>query len=165
MSRELRIERHLRHLATSLEANRDQFPVPEAYLSLVVPTVDSFGTSRAPELVVEDEAGGVGNIEVQHGPVPAETVRFYLSAMVEHDDGAMHFLQLGRIIPTGATFPFVGIADARNVPATQSVAESRFYVPPGGFAAARVEAIGAGAQMTLRVLFVDLPVGEYSLLR
>lgn len=164
MSRELRIERAFDHLATELRANRDQFPIPEAYLSLLLPVLDAFGTSRAGEIAYAEILGGLGNVEVTHGPVPDGFVRKYLSVEYWHQDAVNRFLRAGRVVPVSSGFPFVAVRDAVGVPANQELAVRNLYVPAGGFAAVRADAMGAGAQTIVRVVYVDVRTGEYSLL-
>ncbi len=161
MARLLRIQRAIRWMAKTLTANRDALPFPAGITDQINPVIDVFGSQRIGEVQFEIVLGGVGNLEVTHGPIEAETVRQYLSMQYESDDAAGVNLVAGRVVPTGAGFPFAAMADEVTAPGNRIFAVRNFTVPPLGFAAVQADAMAAGAQMTLTLLWIDTPLGEY----
>ncbi len=161
MARLLRISRAIRWMAKTLTANRDFLPFPEGMTDQINPVISVFGSQRMGEVQFEVVLGGVGNIEVTHGPVENDTVRQYLSMQYESDDAAGVSLVAGRVIPTATGFPFAAMQDQVVAPANQIFAVRNFTLGPGSFAAVQATAMAAGAQMTLAVLWIDAPLGEY----
>lgn len=151
-------------VATALRTFRER-PLPSTYTTESRPTFDIFGTSRLPEYGVEVIAGGVGNIEVTGARVATDRWRQYLSASVSHDDAAVgfaEFISFIRVVqdPT-LGFPQIPFAVSRIALTDGDVfAVRNASVPPDGRIGASIPAIGAGAQMTLRTLFVEYSIGE-----
>jgi len=150
-------------VATALRTFRER-PLPSTYTTESRPTFDLFGTSRLPEYTVEVIAGGVGNIEVFGSRIDTDKWRQYLSASVSHDDVVSQFLTFIRILqdPT-LGFPQLPFDTSRIALAAGELFSVRnVSVPPDGRIAATIPAIAAGAQMTLRTLFVEYAIGEPS---
>lgn len=142
---------------------------PDAFLSTLLPTVDIFGTQRLDEETFQQVLGGPGNLEVAHGAVPADRVRLYTAAELSHDDAAnTRWIRIGRIIAvSGAAFNFVGLTDAQLRPAATSpdagqgaIAARAIWIGPGGRIAGRVDSLVPGAQLALRLSWVELVLGE-----
>ncbi len=161
MARLLRIERAIRWMATTLTANRDALPFPEGITNQINPTIDIFGSQRVAEQQIETVQGTLGLIEITHGPTPEGSVRYYLSMEFEHDDPIDRRLRPGRIIPTGAGFPFAAFGDSELTTVFQQLAVRNFTVGPGAFAAVRASAIAAAARMVMTVVWIEMPLGEY----
>ncbi len=164
MARLLRIERAIRWMAKTLVANRDPLPFPKGMTDQLNPIIDAFGSQRMGEVQVETIQGGLGAVEVTHGPVPDDRVRFYLSMEFDSDDagvGAPRRVRPGRVFPTAAGFPFAGMQDEVLATAGEFFAVRNFTVSPRGFAACTANAMGAGARMTITVVWIETPLGEY----
>ncbi len=161
MARLLRIQRAIRWMAKTLTANRDALPFPAGITDQINPTISIFGSQRIAEVQFEIVLGGLSNIEVTHGPVEAETVRQYLSMQYESDDAAGVNMVAGRVVPIATGFPFAAMSDEVTAPANRIFAVRNFTVGPGAFAAVQADAMAVGAQMTLTVLWIDTPLGEY----
>jgi len=151
-------------VATALRTFRER-PLPSTYTTESRPTFDLFGTHRLAEYKVEVIAGGVGNIEVFGSRTATDRWRQYLSASVSHDDGTpgfSAFLTFNRIVqdPT-LGFPLLPFEESRIALLAGDVfAVRNVSVPPDGRIGVRIPSIGAGAQMTLRTLFVEYSIGE-----
>ncbi len=161
MVKEIRIERALDWLATSLVANRTENPIPEAYWSSILPTVEIFGTQRAAEMLT-GFGSELGAIEVSGNVCPPGRVRHFVSMEYGHDDGVNHLLTAGRIITDASGFPFIAFRDAVSVGAGESLAARNFTCGPGQFAAVRADAMGGAASLSIAVLFIEMPLGEYT---
>jgi len=151
-------------VATALRTFRER-PLPSTYTTESRPTFDLFGTSRLPEYGVEVIAGGVGNLEVTGARIATDKWRQYLSASVSHDDlavGFAEFLTFIRIVqdPT-LGFPQLPFQESRvALGPAELFAVRNVSVPPDGRIGVSIPQIGAGAQMTLRTLFVEYSIGE-----
>ncbi len=156
----LRIERAIDWLATALTANRDSNPIPEGFWSAVMPTVEIFGSQRAAEIQAAVVIGGLGGLEIVHSVVPAGRVRHYLAMEYLHFDGVNHRLVPGRTFTTDTGFPFVAMRDGIDVAAVETLAVRNFTVGPRSRAAAQTPAMGGGARMELRLVWVEFPLGE-----
>lgn len=161
MARLLRIERAIRWIARALTANRDALPFPAGVTDTLNPVIDVFGSQRMSEVQVETVLGPVGGLEVFH-PGPAEDfVRQYLSMEFSSDDATARRVRPGRIIPTSAGFPFAGMEDEVLATAGEFFAVRNFTVGPNQRAAARANAMGGAARMTITVVWIEVPLGEY----
>ncbi len=161
MARLLRIQRAIRWMAQTLTANRDALPFPEGLTDQINPVIDVFGSQRMGDIQFEIVLGDLAGVEVVHGPVPAARVRHYLSMQYESDDPAGVSLAAGRAVPTETGFPFAALQDQVVAPADQIFAVRNFTVGPGAFAAVQATAMAVGARMTLTVLWIETPPGEY----
>ncbi len=161
MARLLRIQRAIRWMAKTLTANRDALPFPTGITDQINPVIDIFGSQRMGELRFEIVEGDLAAIEVTHGAVESDTIRQYLSMQYESDDAAGVNLTAGRVVPTSTGFPFAAMQDQVVAPANQIFAVRNFTVGPGGFAAVQATAMAVGARMTITVLWIDTPLGEY----
>ncbi len=164
MARLLRFERAIRWMARVLTANRDALPFPAGITDQVNPVIDIFGSQRMGEVQHATVNGGVGNLEVFHTEVPDDFIRFYLSMEFSSDDagiGAPRRLRPGRIVRTAAGFPFAGMETEVIGTAGNFFAVRNFTVGPLQRAAVTADAMGAGAQMTITVLWIETPLGEY----
>ena len=161
MARLLRIERAIRWMAKTLTANRDALPFPEGITNVINPTIDIFGSQRVAEQQIATVQGALAGIEVTHTRVPQDRIRYYLSIEYEHDDPVDRRIRPGRIIQVGALFPFAAFADDQLTVAGQNLAVRTFTVGPGAFAAVQANGMGAGARLTINVLWIEIPLGEY----
>ncbi len=163
MVRLLRIERAITWIAKSLTGNRDANPTPEGFLDVILPNVDIFGTQRIAEVQFETVDGPLGAIEVFHALVPIGFYRHYLSMEYEHNAVVPTLLTSGRIVtnPVIPFFPYAMMQSEGVVGATVPGVIRNFVVPPNARAAARVTALGGGERITLNLLWVEVPVGEY----
>lgn len=161
MAKLLRIERAIQWIARTLVANRDANPNPEGVIDQILPVIDTFGSSRADQMQFATVSGALGLAEVFHGPVPVETVRQYLSMEFAHDDIVNQIIRPGRIIATATGFPFASLRDQESVAANERRTIRNFTIGPGDRAAARTNALGAGARLSLVLVWVDTPLGEY----
>jgi len=147
-------------VATALRTFRER-PLPSTYTTESRPTFDIFGTSRFPEYQVEVVFGGAGNLEVTGSRVPTDRWRQYLSAAISHDDPTARVVTFSRVVPAPTLgFPIL-VFDVSAPLATGIVhAVRNLSVPPDGRIAAQVTTILIGAQLSLRTLFVEFPIGE-----
>ena len=156
--------RPLEWMAIALRSFRER-PLPASYSTEVQPTFDVFGNARIEQVQFEEVLGTLGAIEVFSSLVPETDYRYYLSFSFQHDDaiaGARR-LQAIRQVSDGGAFPAIALANEERdgvAPDAVFFAIRNVTVPPEGRIGARVEAIGAGARITLRSLFVELPIGE-----
>jgi len=151
-------------MAKALTANRDALPFPKGLTDQINPVIDIFGSQRMAEVQVETVQGALGGIEVTHGPVPDDRVRFYLSMEFDSDDagvGAPRRVIPGRVFPTAAGFPFAGMENDVLATAGERFAVRNFTVPPRGFAACQANAMGGGSRMTITIVWIETPLGEY----
>ncbi len=161
MARLLRIERAIRWMAKVLVANRDALPIPQGMTDQVNPTIDVFGSQRAGEIDVETVLGVTGQLEAFHTRVPEDAVRQYLSMEFQCNDPTSRRVRAGRIFTTAAGFPFAGMQDEVLAVADELFAVRNFTVPPLGRAAVRANAIAIGARLTITVVWIETPLGEY----
>lgn len=164
MARLLRIERAIRWMAKVLTANRDALPFPKGITDQINPVIDVFGSQRMGEVQVETVLGVLGAVEVFHDAVPDDTVRFYLSMEFSSDDagiGAPRRVRPGRIFATDGGFPFAAMEDEVLATAGQFFAVRNFSIGPRGRAACRADGMGVAARMTITVVWIETPLGEY----
>ena len=156
--------RPLEWMAVALKSFRER-PLPASYSTEVQPVLNVFGNARIEEVQFEEVLGTLGQIEAVSSLVAATDYRYYLSFSYQHDDAiaGVRQLQAIRIVSDGGAFPATAIAnEERDGAAPDGVffAIRNVTIPPEGRIGARVEAIGIGARITLRSLFIDLPIGE-----
>ncbi len=161
MVRLLRIERSITWIAKALTANRDANPTPEGVLDVILPNVDIFGTQRVAEMQFATVLGFLGNVEAFHTTVPAGFYRRYFAMEYSNDDPVAQELRGGMILSTPAGFPFVALKADALIPQNQLVVLRNFTVPPLGRAAVSAIAINPAARLTLNLLWIEAPVGEY----
>ncbi len=161
MARLLRIERAIRWMAKVLTANRDALPFPQGITDQLNPVIDVFGSQRMSEVQVATVLGGSGNIEVFHTAVEEDRVRQYLSMEFSSDDPTARRVRAGRIFATAGGFPFAGMQDEVLATAGEIFAVRNFTVGAGGRAACRANALTVGAQLTITVVWIEVPLGEY----
>lgn len=140
-------------------------PLPASYLTEVRPTFDLFGNHRIDQVKFEEVLGTLGDTEVVSSKVPGTQYRYYLSFAFMHNDAAAptHVMQATRIISDGGAFPIAPMADPVRdgaAPANQFFAVRNVTVPPDARIGAQVEAIAAGSRITLRSIFLEIPIGE-----
>lgn len=149
-------------VATSLRSFRER-PLPGTYVTQASPGFDLFGTSKVGEMAAEVVNGGVGNIEVTGSRVRPIRWRQYLSVSVSHDDVTDRVIQLVRVIHDDLLgFPSMTWAISPLLGAGDVFVARMVSVPPDGRIGAAVPAIAAGAQLTIRSLFIEYDVGEPS---
>jgi len=153
--------RPLEWIATALRTFREK-PLPASYTTEARPVFDLFGTSRFPDYGVEVIAGGVGQLEVLTPRISQTRYRQYLSVDVRHDDAVTpHEIRFIRTVQdTALGFPSIAFAVSAVIAAGVHFADRNISVPPDGRIGAQVDAIGAGAQLFLRTLFVEFDIGE-----
>ncbi len=168
MAKLLRIERAVAWIARAFVANRDPNPTMAEVYDVISPTVDVFGSDRLGQVFIETILGGLGALEIVQlqaavgTPVQTALTRHYLSVEVTHDDPIDRQLRIGRIIPTAAGFPFGGAtASAAALAAGFAIAARNLVLGPSHLMAARANGMGAGAQMTMTVVWMQYPPGEY----
>jgi len=149
-------------VATSLRSFRER-PLPSTYITQASPGFDLFGTSRLPEYRIEVVNGGNGNLEVFGARVPAGRWRQYLSVSVSHNDAVDHVLFFNRVVQDDTLgFPAIPFAASEPFSSARLFTARNVSVPPDGRMSASVGAIGAGAQLHFRTLFIEYDVGEPS---
>ncbi len=149
-------------VATALRSFRVR-PLPSTYITQASPGFDLFGTSRIPEYDIEVINGGVGNIEVSGARVAAGKWRQYLSVSVSHDDVVDRVLLFSRIVQDDTLgFPVIPFDSSEPQSSERTFTTRNVSVPPDCRISASVRAIGGGAQMHLRTLFIEYDVGEPS---
>lgn len=150
-------------VSTALRSFRER-PLPGTYITQAAPGFDLFGTSQLPNYAIEIINGGVGNIEVTGARVPATKWRQYLSVSVSHDDGiALHRMLFSRVVQDDtAGFPAIPFESSDALSAAEVFTARNISVPPDGRISASVAAIGVGAQLHLRTLFIEYDIGEPS---
>lgn len=149
-------------VATALRSFREK-PLPASYITQAAPGFDLFGTSRVVDMVAEVVNGGVGNIEVTGSRVSPLRWRQYLSVSVSHDDVVDRIVALTRVIQDDTLgFPILPWAVSDPLAAGLIFVGRMVSVPPDGRIGATVPAIAAGAQLTLRSLFIEYDIGEPS---
>lgn len=146
----------------------------DSYITTAIPVIDAFGTHRVREIQFAQVVGALGGLEIIHpgaGPVPGMggvnlgEYHHYLSAEVFHDDVGNHDLTFGRIVtrtpgPSGPGFPFSAFRDAIDAVPNRRYAVRGVTVPEGGWIAVQADAMGGGARMEGRFLWIELPNGE-----
>lgn len=161
MARLLRIQRAIRWMAKTLTANRDALPFPKGMTDQVNPVIDIFGSQRAGEMQFAIIAGGLGDIEIFHTQVPDDAVRQYVSMQWVHNDGATRSIRPGRIVLTATGFPFIAFESEKAFGPLDFQAARNITVGPLQRLAITADAMGAAARMTLTVLWLETPLGEY----
>ncbi len=161
MARLLRIQRAIRWMAKTLTANRDALPFPSGITDTINPVIDIFGSQRAGEMQFATVIDTVGSIEVFHTLVEPDTVRQYVSMEWSHNDAATLTLRPGRIIQTDTGFPFIAFETEKDFGPLVFQAARNITVGPNQRLAVRAEAMGVAASMTLSVLWIETPLGEY----
>jgi len=161
MARLLRIQRAIRWMATTLTANRDALPFPAGITDQINPTISIFGSQRAAEMQLATVLGDLGGLEVFHTLVEQDTIRQYQSMEWSHNDAAAHSLRPGRIIATATGFPFAGFETEKNFGPLDFQGARDITVGPGQRLAVTADVMGAAARMTLTVLWIETPLGEY----
>lgn len=162
MARLLRIERAVTWIARALTANRDAFPVPEGIVDQILPVVDIFGTQRLASVQVASVIGDLAAIEVFHEGPDEENLFLYLSVEYSHDDPIARRLRPGRIVPTSAGFPFASFRDEELQNAGEFLAARSIWIGPGHRLAVQANAMAAAARMTMTVVWMEMPIGEYT---
>ncbi len=161
MARLLRIQRAIRWMATTLTANRDALPFPTGITDQINPVIDVFGSQRAGEMQFLTIVDTLGSIEVFHTQVDQGRVRQYVSMEWSHNDAATRSLRPGRIIPTDTGFPFAGFESEEAIGPLDFQGARDITVGPGQRIAVQANAMGVAASMTLTVLWIETPLGEY----
>ncbi len=161
MARLLRIQRAIRWMAKTLTANRDALPFPTGLTDQINPVIDIFGSQRAGEMQFATVIGVGGALEVFHTLVEQDTVRQYVSMEWSHNDGALRSLRPGRIIVTATGFPFAGFETEKSFGALDFQGARDITVGPDQRLAVRADVMVAPARMTLTVLWIETPLGEY----
>jgi len=152
--------RPLDWIATALRSFRER-PLPGTYTTEATPVFDLFGTARLPEYTVEVTTGALGGLEVFGSKIPGDKWRQYLSVAVSHDDGASHILTFMRTLQDDTLgFPNLEFETSLALPAATFFTARNISVPPEGRIGCEVAAMGAGARMTLRSVFLELDIGE-----
>jgi len=149
-------------VATALRSFRER-PLPGTYITQASPGFNLFGTSRLPFYTVEVVDGGVGSLEVLGSRVASDKWRQYLSVDVRHDDGGnVHDVRFVRVVQdTTLGFPEVAF-DSQELATDVHFTARNISVPPDGRIGAQLTAIGIGAQLFLRALFIEYDIGEPS---
>ncbi len=161
MARLLRISRAIRWMAKTLTANRDFLPFPAGITDTINPVIDIFGSQRAGEMQFLTILDTLGSIEVFHTQVPEDRVRQYVSMEFSHNDAATRSLRPGRIIVTDLGFPFIAFESEVAIGPLDFQAARNITVGPLQRLAVRADVMGAAARMTLTVLWIETPLGEY----
>lgn len=153
--------RPLDWVATALRSFRER-PLPGTYSTEAQPTFDLFGTAQLPDYAVEVVQGALGGLEVFGTRIPAAKWRQYLSVAVSHDDGAAsHIMTFVRNLQDNLLgFPNLQFETSIALPAAEFLTARNVSLPPDGRIGAEVVAMGAGARMTLRSVFLELDIGE-----
>lgn len=141
---------------------------PNEILSTLLPVVDIFGTQQIENQEFAEVLGGVGNLEVFHDAVPPQRIRLYSAIEMTHDALLPSWVRIGQIVSPGpGVASFVGFQPAALRPAASSpqqgegaIALRSLWVGPGNRAAGRINAIAAGEQLTLRLVWVEMVLGE-----
>lgn len=155
------IRRAFEHVAITLDKKDAARQNLDAYWSGISPVVDVYGNARVAEMQYADVNGALGGVEATHTQVPEGFNRHYFAMQFSHDDAVARFLAPVIIVGTPTGFPAVALDDAQSVVSGQLRAIRNVVVPENGFIGARISVIGAGARIILRVVFVDMPIGEY----
>jgi len=149
-------------VATALRSFRER-PLPSTYITQASPGFDLFGMSRVGAMAAEIVQGGPGNIEVFGAKVARTKWRQYLSVSVTHDDVVLRRILLNRIIQDDVFgFPPIPIDRSVRISSVENLTARNISVPPDGRISAASDAIGVGAEMTLRSLFIEYDIGEPS---
>ncbi len=165
----VQILRPFRWLATALQTFR-QRPLPGVYAPIVTPTIDTFGTEAyGAQVQFASDQSPLGGIELLHSRIALDRIRFYISMEWFHDDVAGTIRQLAPIrvgefaggFPQQLIGPTVGLDGDGGGEDQQREARQSVIGLPGGFVGVRAGAMGVGARLTLRVTFIEFPVGEY----
>ncbi len=143
--------------------------VPEAVLDRVHVSSDLFGWERIPEAQAQTAAGT--NVSfVTSQAVPDDTVRIVLAASVETSndaDAISLWLELDTAVARGAPGSLVGITTpfltlVGSVNPQRPGTHRPYLMSPGDTTIARASAlVGAAETLTIRLRFIDLPIGEY----
>jgi len=133
---------------------------PSEIAETLVGTFDAFGTSRIGQMQTDVLLGGVGNLELAHDQVPLQRWRYYISVEYSHDDVVNRLLAPARLVRGPAGVTITRFRDEISVPADQRLAVRTISVGPGDFMAIETRAIGGGAQLSMRPVWIDIPLGE-----
>lgn len=140
---------------------------PDALSPVVGPTMDLFGWERIPEAIAIANTGT--NISTQlSSAVPPETTRLVLSCSVETSNNvlALWLWMEHRVTLSGIDVGFMNpLLTAAGTGGTMRVGANRpLLMAPGDRLIARSSAaVGAAETLSIRLRFVDLPIGEYIL--
>ncbi len=140
----------------------DKTTLPGDVVGEVRPTIDMFGWERLPEEQFVAATAGQPNPAVATAATPADTLRIVYGASLEHTDtGVTHTAWLLKRRNPGSID--VGLPADRTaivVGEFMSMIGTTFLVA-GDFIVAEVSAAPAAGQLSLRINFVDVDLGEY----
>jgi len=140
--------------------------VPASIDSKIIPTLEILGWERYADMETETQSTSDSSI-ISSLTVPEGTNRLYIAASVDTNDIVNQFTYWVEAWPLNGTQ--VGII-APNTPPTQrgtSFIRSGglprpFLMGPGGRLRGRLSpATAGGATISIRTVFIDIPIGEY----
>ncbi len=140
--------------------------VPGSIDDRIRPTIDVLGWERYDD--VQTENVGLANSSTVEGTnVPEEVNRLYLAASVESNDIVNVFTYWIEMFPFGGDS--VAVTAPVTPPANRGTSFIRcgglphpFVVGPGGTARGRsAPATAGGTVLRVRLIFIDIPLGEY----
>ncbi len=155
------INRGLMWLRKTLEIN-EETESPQVLSELLRPVIDVFGWERLPEEQFSTNTQAQPGVAIASG-TPAEGIlRVVFGASLEHTDtGASHVAWLLKRRNPGPLD--VGLpTDRINIAVGEFLSmQGRTFLIENDFVVAEMLVAPAAGQMTLRLNFVDLPIGEY----
>ena len=148
-------------LSTILDA-RDRPRLPASIEDVALLTVPVFGTLPYRNLEFDSTVGAVGITDVETTPVPEGEVHYVVAGEISHNDGAGNQnFHIGLRWDRAAATTSIALHRDEGKAANLVVALIRpLYLGPTMRIYGRALAMGAGAQMTLKVAFLRLLIGE-----
>ncbi len=155
------INRALMWLRKTLEIT-EETESPQVLSEKLQPVIDVFGWERLPEEQFNTATVAAPGIALASPATPTDILRVVYGASLEHTDtGVNHIAWLLKRRNPGALD--VGLpTDRQDIDVGEFLSMiGRTFLVEGDFIVAEVIGAPAAGQLTLRLNFIDLPIGEY----
>lgn len=142
----------------------DKTTLPGEILGEIRPTLDTFGWERlGGPLQLESNTSGLGSNGNVLTPVPEGIMRYVVYASCSHNDTVSSLtLSLQVRHPVGPTdFGIAPAIDILQAPVRLGLDRRILLAPGQQLACFSTPAPGGAFALTVRMLFIDIPVGEY----
>ncbi len=134
---------------------------PRVLSEILTPAIDVFGWERYFEAQFATFAGAAATSSVVSLPTPADVLRVITGASVESTDPASLTMWIAKRTEPGSV-QFGVSAPTVAVAGIQCPLKRRVIVPPTERLVGRsVPAPAAATALTIRLEFIDIPIGEY----
>jgi len=165
-----KIKRAITWIRKSLEIT-EKTTNPGTVSGEIIPTIDALGWEKLQELTDADTIGATNVTAVDSLAVPEGVLRYVLFASVEHAELAgtdlTCWMELNATVPSQTNFPcsiirpqlLLGTAALENI---RLGIVTPFILRPGERLRGRASpSTGVGVQLRIRLVWIDLPIGEY----